>query len=434
MDKKNWLVLFVIMILSTGLLITVMPVSAASTSAPTVKENPYEHWIEPSELKNCSIQCSFQGLYRSSDGMNANRSVDLDLNFDKGNWTSATHTFEAENNETVETGPSLLKETGSLLKKCKLVFDPGMNKIERFEFFSREEKIDCLNRNTKRIVNVTGVELLRSVIRRVERTDTMIIVHEVKDKTLFGSSGAKMKDSVKSIEDRVICTKKNKIGETVSLVESWCHDVDYYYYVFITFDGYLPKLPAYKGKCSWFGGKNDTGIDVTLRKKFYEEHVGEYTSAEFTYEEFYKNNTVREEFDKWMNERVAFFRTYEEAGWEGTALDCGPARNLDTENNYFCAMRWHNRTTERYGDRGKPGHQHWWRAQKIKVTNPATGKSIIVRPVDWGPNVTTRRVIDLSHRAMEEIGAETDTYVEMCLVDSNTHLGPVTKISKTTKN
>jgi hypothetical protein len=259
----------------------------------------------------------------------------------------------------------------------------------------------------------------------------MIFTYEAKDKTGFGSWGAKMKDSVKSIEDREISTIKNKIEETVSLVNcSYYNDS----YMFIKFDGYLPKLPAYKGKCSWFGGKNDTGIDVTLRKKFYEEHVGEYTSAEFTYEEFYKNNTVREEFDKWMNERVAFFRTYEEAGWEGTALDCGPARNLDTENNYFCAMRWHNRTTERYGDRGKPGHQHWWRAQKIKVTNPATRKSIIVRPVDWGPNVTTHRVIDLSHRAMEEIGAETDTYVEMCLVDSNTHLGPVTKISKTTKN
>ena len=100
----------------------------------------------------------------------------------------------------------------------------------------------------------------------------------------------------------------------------------------------------------------------------------------------------------------------------------------DTKNDYFCAMRWQDNVTEDYNPvRGKPGHQHWWREQKIKVTNPATGNSTIVRPVDWGPNVTTGRAIDLSHRAMEEINATTDvTWVEMCIVDSDTPLGLVT--------
>lgn len=91
-------------------------------------------------------------------------------------------------------------------------------------------------------------------------------------------------------------------------------------------------------------------------------------------------------------------------------------------------MRWHDKETEDYNSNDwKPGHQHWWREQKVKVTNTANNISVIVAPVDWGPRGDTDRIIDLSEIAIETLGAGTDTTtVEVCLVDSDTPLGLVT--------
>jgi len=196
----------------------------------------------------------------------------------------------------------------------------------------------------------------------------------------------------------------------------------------IEFDGYLPRLRDNEGNCSWFGGKNDTGIDVRLRTEFYNRSLGKFGSNFLmSYKEFYKIEKVKQEFDKWMNERADFFESHEKAGWEGTALDCGPARLLDTENDYFCALRFHDKETEKYNVPGKPGSKVWWKRQKIKVTNTANDISVVVAPVDWGPHVDTKRVIDLSKKAMKTLGASTDTsVVEICIVDSNTPLGLVT--------
>ena len=61
---------------------------------------------------------------------------------------------------------------------------------------------------------------------------------------------------------------------------------------------------------------------------------------------------------------------------------------------------------------------------RLKVTNPATGAARIVRPADWGP-APVKRVIDLSETALKQLGAVTDTYVEVEWVSPSTPLGPV---------
>jgi hypothetical protein len=67
---------------------------------------------------------------------------------------------------------------------------------------------------------------------------------------------------------------------------------------------------------------------------------------------------------------------------------------------------------------------------RLKVTNPSTGKSVVVRPADWGPGAWAKpggpkyRVIDLSATALDTLGAATDDYVTVEWVDPSTPLGP----------
>ncbi|MEV0947923.1 hypothetical protein [Rhodococcus sp. NPDC049939] len=68
--------------------------------------------------------------------------------------------------------------------------------------------------------------------------------------------------------------------------------------------------------------------------------------------------------------------------------------------------------------------------RRLQVTNPANGRSVVVRPADWGPGAWAVpggpkfRVVDVSQQAMRSIGAVTDTYVEIEWIDPATPLGP----------
>jgi hypothetical protein len=441
--------------------------------------NPYKNWIESKDLKNCSMTLAINGITKFSsldeESLIDERSVSGEFFFENGEFDNSSNTFNALNITNVTW---VWGETYEIVSKqeFQVTFDSGLNNIESFSLSSiitRNSTDPGESTESKFLIEGSGASFpfLKEISEYSDTESGFVEIVDTKNTSYFLCGPEKMGKCVKEVANSIISTCKVKDKYKTSKYELIEFKFDESSYLEIRFEGYLPRLRDNEGTCSYFGGPNDTGIDVTLRKKFYEEHVGEYTPANFTYEEFYKNKKVREEFDKWMNDRAEVtlrkkfyeehvgeytpanftyeefyknkkvreefdkwmndravsFVSYEEAGWEGTGLHCGPARNLDTENDYYCAMRWHNRTTEKYGDKGKPGHQHWWREQKIKVTNPATGNSTIVRPVDWGPNVTTNRVIDLSEKAMEEIGATTDvTWVEMCIVDSDTPLGLVT--------
>lgn len=111
-------------------------------------------------------------------------------------------------------------------------------------------------------------------------------------------------------------------------------------------------LDFVKGKVSWFGGKDDDGV------------------------------------------------TQDETG----SLTGEPLRKLgeppfdDKKHKYYCAMRFSF----------TPNGKNFWANQKILVINPINQRAIVVRAIDWGPNTSTKRVIDLSKQALDELGAETD--------------------------
>ena len=173
-----------------------------------------------------------------------------------------------------------------------------------------------------------------------------------------------------------------------------------------------------QGRCSHFGGEDDLWIDRGLRKEFYNLNPPEYaTTFEKDCRRYFKDKDYNEDFNRWMNDPEQKVR------WNKTALSIPGkklyGRELDTEKDYYCAMRW-----PPYSKQGRDSKK-WLRNQRIKVTNKVTGASVIVEPVDYGPAVWTKKDIDLSRRAMDDIGATTGSKVEISLDYSNAKLGLV---------
>lgn len=121
------------------------------------------------------------------------------------------------------------------------------------------------------------------------------------------------------------------------------------------------------GKCSWFGGPNDTGVaadeDLALCER---SEVGKFPGL---------------------------FLAAQPAGTVGTA------RRLDPDSA-FIAMRWDYKRTNRSF------------LQAAKVTVQANGRQVTgVQPIDWGPAASTGRIADLSMGLMTALGITTDDTV-----------------------
>jgi hypothetical protein len=104
-------------------------------------------------------------------------------------------------------------------------------------------------------------------------------------------------------------------------------------------------LDFVRGKVSWFGGKKDDFVDV--------KKTGALTGEEL--------------------------------------------RSLP-ENDYYCSMRWSF----------SPSGENFWVDRRLLVINPMNQKAVIVRAIDWGPNTSTKRILDLSPQALKDLGVETD--------------------------
>ncbi len=133
-------------------------------------------------------------------------------------------------------------------------------------------------------------------------------------------------------------------------------------------------LSFVRGKVSWFGGPNDTGV------------TSQETGA-ITGERLRSLNSPTQPSTATLNSRPGDF--------------------------YYIAMRWD------YAPRGKDA----WRAARLLVVNPTNNKAVVVRPVDWGPNINTRRVMDLSPQALRDLGLTTDQDALIAFVDAGTPLG-----------
>ena len=85
------------------------------------------------------------------------------------------------------------------------------------------------------------------------------------------------------------------------------------------------------------------------------------------------------------------------------------------EDYYYAAMRWNY----------SPNGRTFWKDARILVTSPTTGVQIVVRPVDWGPNTSTGRIIDLSPQSLADLGLATDDYVLVAFTRPDAPLGVV---------
>jgi len=129
------------------------------------------------------------------------------------------------------------------------------------------------------------------------------------------------------------------------------------------------------GKCSWFGGPNDSGVAA-------DEGLALFS--------------LPQDLAALDPEGRALFLAQQPHGTTGAA------RRLDPQA-FYCAMRWDYAATSRA----------YLRRATVRVTNPRTGQSIAVRPADWGPNAHTIRLIDLSPGALAALGLETDETVNV---------------------
>jgi hypothetical protein len=95
-------------------------------------------------------------------------------------------------------------------------------------------------------------------------------------------------------------------------------------------------------------------------------------------------------------------------------------RTLKPES-FYCAMRWDYHLLHKSPEEGK----RWWANRKLLVTNPGTGKAVVVRAVDYGPHENTGLDIGISPGAADALGVEVGDEVDIAFADQKAPLGPV---------
>jgi len=123
-----------------------------------------------------------------------------------------------------------------------------------------------------------------------------------------------------------------------------------------------------KGKVSWFGGPQDTGVKPD-------------EGLAFIYD---------------VEDAPHLFLSYQPEGTTGLARRLNP-------DEFYVACRW---DYEKYP---KPTLLE----EMALIRAPKTGKSLKLYPADWGPHQDTDRVADISPGAMEFLGLTTDDEIEV---------------------
>lgn len=112
---------------------------------------------------------------------------------------------------------------------------------------------------------------------------------------------------------------------------------------------------------------------------------------------------------------LSWFGGSNDTGVTSTETGAITGERLRSLRGYFAAMRFD------YSQNGRT----WWGDQRLLILNPNTGEAIVVRPVDWGPNTRTGRLIDLSQESLRALGVTTDDEVLVSFADPSTPLGPL---------
>jgi N-acetylmuramoyl-L-alanine amidase len=123
-----------------------------------------------------------------------------------------------------------------------------------------------------------------------------------------------------------------------------------------------------KGKVSWFGGPDDTGVAPDEGLAFISE----------------------------VDQAPHLFLSYQPEGTTGLARRLNPRA-------YYIACRWDYDTTPKTA----------LLEEMALVRAPKTGRVMKAYPADWGPHIDTDRIADISPGLMEDLGIETDDEVEI---------------------
>jgi N-acetylmuramoyl-L-alanine amidase len=123
-----------------------------------------------------------------------------------------------------------------------------------------------------------------------------------------------------------------------------------------------------RGKVSWFGGPDDTGVSSD-------------EGLAFIYD---------------VEDAPHLFLSYQPEGTTGLARRLNP-------DEFYIACRWDYAKYPKYS----------LLEEMALIHSPKTGKSIKVYPADWGPHEDTDRIADISPGAMAYLGIETDDEVEV---------------------
>jgi len=123
-----------------------------------------------------------------------------------------------------------------------------------------------------------------------------------------------------------------------------------------------------RGKVSWFGGPDDTGVSPD-------------EGLAFIYD---------------VSDAPHLFLDQQPAGTSGLA------RRLDPEQ-FYIACRWNYDVTSKSE----------LLTLKALVRNVRTGQYAVAEPADWGPHQDTDRLADISPGLMSALGLTTDDEVEV---------------------
>lgn len=138
----------------------------------------------------------------------------------------------------------------------------------------------------------------------------------------------------------------------------------------------LDDMELVRGKISWFGGPQDFGVGPN------------------------ETCAISGEVARRLNSPMNASRE---------TIDSRP------DDFYYAAMRFD------YAPNGRA----FWADARLLVVNPDTQVAVVVRPADWGPNTSTRRIIDLSPQTLEDLGLDTNDEVLVSFALPDSPLGPV---------
>ncbi len=174
---------------------------------------------------------------------------------------------------------------------------------------------------------------------------------------------------------------------------------------------------------SWGGDASGTSISTTIIM-----NSNKNITAYFTKE----NNNYLYQLPA-TSGRISWFSSEESSSPGAWGEWLGESRGNDEATKYwYCAMRWPYVKASTQAELYEA--KNWWHNKKIIVTNPQNNRQVVLLAKDWGPAEWTGRVIDVSKTALDQLGAITDSIVNIDFAPQAVALGTGQESSTTSSN